>query len=86
MIKNVLTVLLIAVVTATSLFGQNKKAERQAMEQAKFEKAKAAIDAKLFAMLPDSYGPGAAAANLDEANFMAMEEDVFLYLQGASIA
>lgn len=86
MIKRVLTVLIIAAVSATSLFGQNKKAERQAMEQAKFDKAKAAIDAKLFAMLPDSYGPGAAAANVDEANFLAMEEDGFLYLQGASIA
>ena len=86
MIKKIIVLLLVAAFSATSLFAQNKKAERQALEQAKFEKAKAAIDTKLFAMLPDSYGADATAVNVDEAKFIAMEEDGNLYLQGASIA
>lgn len=84
MFKKILTLSIILMLPLISTFAQNKKAEKQALEQAKHEKAKAAIEAKLFAIVPDSYEDksGALQTNNDEANFLAFEEDGILYLQG----
>ncbi len=65
---------------------QNKKAEREAAGLALFEKAKAAIEAKDFVIVPDSYekSDGTPETNNDEANFIMYEGD-FVYLQGMII-
>lgn len=67
-------------------YSQNKKAEKEAAALAMFEKAKAAIEAKDFVIVPDSYetSNGTLENNNDDANFLSSEGE-FLYLQGAII-
>jgi hypothetical protein len=76
------------IVTAFSYsFGQNKKAEKDSVARVQFEKAVAAIEAKDFVIIVDSYetGAGSFETNTDEANFLSYEKE-FVFLQGQIIA
>lgn len=74
-------------VALTMSFAQNKKADKAAAAQAQFEKAVAAIDAKDFVILVDTYetGKGVIETNTDQANFLSYERG-FVFVQGAIIA
>ena len=73
--------------TLTISFAQNKKAEKEAAAKEQFEKAVAAIDAKDFVIIVDSYEAtsGTIETNNDEANFLSYETD-FVFLQGSIVA
>ena len=70
-------------VAITYSFAQNKKAEKEAEAQAQFGKAVAAIDAKDFVIVVDTYesSDGTIATNTDDANFLSYEKE-FVFLQG----
>ncbi len=74
-------------VTLTVSLAQNKKAEKEAAAKAQFEKAVAAIEAKDFVIIVDTYesGSGTIETNTDDANFVSYEKD-FVFLQGAIVA
>ncbi len=84
--KKVLIAFLLLALPLVSLNAQNKKAEKEAEGIAKFEKAKAAIEAKEFVIVPDSYekSDGSPETNTDEANFLSFEEGS-VFLQGTII-
>jgi hypothetical protein len=84
--KRIIVTVLILVISLSFASAQNKKAEREAAGLALFEKAKAAIEAKGFVIVPDSYekSDGTPETNNDEANFLMYEGD-FVYLQGMII-
>ncbi|MDP3453357.1 MAG: DUF4251 domain-containing protein [Bacteroidales bacterium] len=84
--KRIIVTVLILVISLSFATAQNKKAEREAAGLALFEKAKAAIEAKDFVIVPDSYekSDGTPETNNDEANFLMYEGD-FVYLQGMII-
>ncbi len=62
---------------------QNKKAEKEAVAQAQFEKAVAAIDAKDFVIIVDTYEAAdrTIQTNTDDGNFISYEKD-FVFIQG----
>jgi hypothetical protein len=64
-------------------FAQNKKAVRDSIAQVKFQKVVAAVDAKDFVIIVDSYdaGNGIFETNTDKANFLSYEKE-FVILQG----
>jgi hypothetical protein len=66
---------------------QNKKAVRDSLARVKFEKTVAAIEAKDFVIIVDSYdaGGGTFETNTDNANFLSYEKE-FVFLQGQIIA
>ena len=68
-------------------FAQNKKAEKEAAAKAQFEKAVAAIEAKDFVIIVDSYeaGSGIIETNTDVANFISYETE-FVFMQGSIVA
>jgi hypothetical protein len=70
-----------------SSFAQNKKAERDSIALAKFNKSVAAIEAKDFVIIVDSYKLDSSAfeTNTDNANFLSYEKE-FVFLQGQIIA
>lgn len=74
-------------VALLSTFAQNKKAERDSLALIKFEKAAAALEAKDFVIIVESYetGSGNYETNTDNANFLSYEKE-FAYLQGQIIA
>ena len=78
----ILALLLFAATTA----GYSQKVDKAAAAQAQFDKAKAAIDAKNFVIIPDSYeaSNGAFETNTDDANFLSYEGE-FVFLQGSII-
>lgn len=82
--KRVLVLALLVFAAATS--GYSQKADKAAAAQAQFDKAKAAIDAKSFVIVPDSYeaSNGAFETNTDDANFLSYEGE-FVFLQGSII-
>jgi len=88
MLKKIFLIFIIVLVPFVALNAQSKRALKKAEEQAKYEKAKAAIEAKLFVIVPDVYekSDGTLETNSDEANFVLFEEDGFFYLQGSIIA
>ena len=69
--------------TAVSV-AQNKKAEKEAAAKAQFEKAVAAIDAKDFVIVVDTYEDkdNTLQTNTDMANFVSYEKE-FAFLQGS---
>ena len=71
----------------TVSFAQNKKADKEAAAKAQYEKAVAAIDAKDFVIVVDTYeaGNGNIETNSDDANFFSYEKE-FAFLQGAIVA
>ena len=66
---------------------QNKKAEKEAAAKAQFEKAVAAIDARDFVIIVDTYEAGDRniETNTDDGNFMSCEKE-FVFLQGKIVA
>ncbi len=62
---------------------QNKKADKEAAGKAQFDKAMAAIDAKDFVIVVDSYEAAdrTIQTNTDNANFLSYEKE-FVFLQG----
>ena len=70
-----------------SSFAQNKKAERDSIALAKFNKAIAAIEAKDFVIIVDSYRTegDSLETNTDNANFLSYEKE-FVFLQGQIVA
>ncbi|HAQ18603.1 MAG TPA: hypothetical protein DCR40_05125 [Prolixibacteraceae bacterium] len=70
-------------ITLSVSFAQNKKAEKEAAAKAQFEKAVAAVEAKDFVIIVDSYeaGNGIIETNTDVTNFISYEKD-FVILQG----
>ncbi|OFY40487.1 MAG: hypothetical protein A2X18_11235 [Bacteroidetes bacterium GWF2_40_14] len=81
--------LILAIICFASTFSsaQNKKAEKEAAAQAQFDKAVAAIDAKDFVIVVDTYesSDGTIGTNTDEANFLSYERE-FVFLQGMIVA
>jgi hypothetical protein len=67
--------------------GQNKKAEREAAALVNYEKAVAALEAKDFVIVVDSYdaGGGTFETNTDESVFFSYEKE-FVFIQGQIIA
>lgn len=84
--KRVLFTILILALSLSVATAQNKKAEKEAAGLAQFEKAKAAIEAKEFVIVPDSYekSDGTPEPNTDDANFLSFE-DGSVFLQGMII-
>ncbi len=74
------------ILTAAS-FAQNKKADKEAAAKVQYDKAIAAIEAKDFVIIVDSYeaGSGNTETNTDVANFLSYEKE-FVFLQGAIVA
>ena len=75
---------MIFTLTAVS-FAQNKKAEKEAAAKAQFEKAIAAIDAKDFVIVVDTYEDtldNTLQTNTDMANFVSHEKEL-VFLQGS---
>lgn len=77
--------LLIGFVCITSVisFAQNKKADKEAAAKAQFEKAVAAIEAKDFVIIADTYeaGSGVIETNTNAAFFLSYEKE-FVFIQG----
>lgn len=84
--KRILLLTLVFALAVSAGYSQNKKADKEAAAQAMFDKARAAIEAKDFVIVPDSYetSDGSLENNNDDANFLSYEGE-FLFLQGAII-
>jgi hypothetical protein len=69
--------------TSAISFAQDKKAEKEAAAKAQFEKAVAAIEAKDFVVIVDTYetSTGTIETNTDVAKFISYEQG-FVFLQG----
>ena len=76
-----------ATLLSTSTYAQNKKAVRDSINLIKYEKAVAAVEAKDFVIIVDSYATegGSFESNTDKANFLSYEKE-FVFLQGQIIA
>lgn len=74
-------------ITLSVSFAQNKKAEKEAAAKAQSEKAFAAIEAKDFVIIVDTYEASdrTIQTNTDVANFLSYEKD-FVFLQGSIVA
>ena len=85
--KRLFLSILFVCLALTISFAQNKKAEKEAAAQAQFEQAVAAVDAKDFVIVVDTYesSDGTIATNTDEANFLSYERE-FVFLQGMIVA
>lgn len=85
--KKILFSLFFISLALVSAFGQNKKAEKDSLALVQFQKAVAAIEAKDFVIIVDTYdtGGGVYETNTDYANFFSYEKDL-AYLQGQIIA
>lgn len=77
--------LLTGIILCFALFttAQNKKAEKEAAAKAQYDNAVAAIDAKDFVIIVDTYEGGnrTIETNTDVSNFMSFEKE-FVFLQG----
>jgi len=71
------------VILSIASLAQNKKADKEAAAKAQFEKAVAAIEAKEFVIIVDSYEASnrTIETNTDVANFISYEKE-FVFLQG----
>lgn len=68
-------------ILSIACLAQNKKADKEVAAKAQFEKAVAAIEAKEFVIIVDTYGTGSIETNTDVANFLSYEKG-FVFLQG----
>ena len=68
----------------TVSFAQNKKADQEAVAKAKFEKAIAAIEAKDFVIIVDTWESprGTIETNTDNSNFLSYEKEL-VFMQGS---
>ena len=84
--KIILSICFISV-ALLSTFAQNKKAVRDSIALIRFNKAVAAVEAKDFVIIVDTYvtGDGNYETNTDKANFLSYEKK-FVFLQGQIIA
>jgi hypothetical protein len=75
------------VFTLSVTFAQNKKAEKEAVAKAQFEKALAAIEAKDFVIIVDTYeaASGTIETNTDATNFLSCEGG-FVFFQGEIVS
>ena len=87
--KSILFLMIAIVIITGSAFAQSTKAEKKALKEAKlnakFKKALAAIDAKDFVIVVDSYRSnhdGGQYITIDRTNFFSYEKQ-FAYAQGA---
>ena len=82
-------ILSICIISAAllSTFAQNKKAERDSIALIRFNKTVAAVEAKDFVIIVDTYVTegGTTETNTDRANFLSYEKE-FVFLQGQIIA
>lgn len=70
------------VILSIASLAQNKKADKEAAAKAQFEKAVAAIEAKDFVIIVDTYdGSSGIETNTDVTNFLSYEKE-FVFLQG----
>jgi len=83
----ILLIVLVAFCTTFVVSGQNKKAEKEAAGLALFEKAAAAIEAKDFVIIVDTYesSGGTIETNTDVAIFFSQETG-FAFMQGWIVA
>jgi hypothetical protein len=81
--KRIFFLIGIVCISLSVSFAQNKKAEKEAAAKAQFEKAVAAVEAKDFVIIVDSYeaGNGIIETNTDVTNFISYEKE-FVFLQG----
>jgi len=68
-------------ILSIACLAQNKKADKEAAAKAQYEKAIAAIEAKDFVIIVDTYGTGPIETNTDVAHFLSYEKE-FVILQG----
>jgi len=70
-----------------SSYAQNKKADKDSLALVKFQKAFAAVEAKDFVIIVDTYttADGNYESNSDDAIFFSYEKE-FVYLQGQIVA
>jgi effector-binding domain-containing protein len=80
--RYILLIAIIAVLSGTSI-AQNKKAEKEAAAKAQFDKAVAAIEAKDYVIIVDSYEATdrTIQTNTDVASFLSFEKES-IFLQG----
>ncbi len=80
--KLLLLIGIISLLSTVSL-AQNKRAEKEAAAKAQFDKAVAAIEAKDFVIIVDTYegNDRTIETNTDMANFLSFEKE-FVFLQG----
>jgi len=83
----ILLIFLVGLCTTFGISGQNKKAEKEAAGLILFEKAAAAIEAKDFVIIVDTYesSGGTFETNTDVAIFFSHESD-FAFMQGWIVA
>lgn len=81
--KRALLLFAIIGLLSTISIAQNKKAEKEAAAKAQFDKAAAAIEAKDFVIIVDTYEAGdrTIQTNTDIANFISYEKD-YVFMQG----
>lgn len=85
--KKIFLSLALACLVMFPSFSQNKKAVRDSLAVIEFNKAAAAIEAKDFVIIVDTYdtGDGNYEINTDNTIFLSYEKE-FAYLQGQLIA
>ena len=81
--KNFFLFIGIICISSTFSFAQNKKADKEAASRAQFDKAVAAIEAKDFVFIVDTYEASdrTIKTNTDVTNFLSYEKEV-VFLQG----
>ncbi|MEN6619436.1 MAG: DUF4251 domain-containing protein [Rikenellaceae bacterium] len=84
--KKALLLTLLFIASFSTGYAQSK-AEKEAAAQARYEKAKAALESKDFVIVPDRYEKkdGTVETNTDDANFLSYEAAEFVYLQGSIV-
>jgi len=84
--KRVILSFCLVTIAIFSCSAQNKKAVRDSLARVKFERMVAAVEAKDFVIIVDTYdaGGGTFETNTDRANFLSYEKD-FVFLQGQII-
>lgn len=85
--KRIFFLVVIVFISLSVSFAQNKKAEKEAAAKAQYEKSMAAIEAKDFVIIVDSYEAenGIIETNTDVQNFISYETE-FVFMQGAIVA
>ncbi|MCX6237273.1 MAG: DUF4251 domain-containing protein [Bacteroidia bacterium] len=85
--KRLILFIAIIGIFSTVSFAQNKKADKEAAAKAQFDKAVAAIEAKDFVIIVETYEASdrTIANNTNVSNFISCEKE-FAFLQGTIVA